>query len=126
MNKEISDKILEKLADLEHKQWAHWAKYMMTKIHDEDSFRRWERQIKTPYFKLSEEEKESDREWARKAISLTLAECQKQKEDFVKKLSERIFNRYKQEAFFHCDACKDEFFHILDNLAKESEMGGGE
>ena len=63
-NKEL----LERLSDLEHKQWVHWTEYMMKSIHDEDKFIRWEKQIKIPYSKLSEEDKEKDRIWARKVL----------------------------------------------------------
>ena len=67
--KEIDNKeFLEKLADLEHQQWVHWTEYMMKSIHDEDKFIRWEKQIKIPYSKLSEEDKEKDRIWARKVL----------------------------------------------------------
>lgn len=51
--------MIEKLADLEHQQWAHWTKYML------DSG-----QIDTPYSALSEKEKDSDREWACKAYEV--------------------------------------------------------
>ena len=37
-----------------------------------DAIVRWQRQIKTPYAELSEKEKDSDREWADKAIALIL------------------------------------------------------
>jgi hypothetical protein len=37
-----------------------------------DAVRRWWKQIDTPYFKLSEKEKESDREWARKVMNIVV------------------------------------------------------
>lgn len=83
--------LLEELAALEHDQWAHWTRYMLkvlevrtdghcascgyTDIVDVDDHAsdcpvgRWERQIETPYALLSEGEKESDREWARKVMA---------------------------------------------------------
>lgn len=75
--------LTEVLADLEHQQWAHWTKYMLKVLHPALPFVydgqkgqseagramiRWMRQIDTPYADLSEEEKESDREWARKVL----------------------------------------------------------
>ena len=60
---------VEKGADLEHKRWAGGQSYLFSKsewtkngylIPKELCFR-WQRQIDTPYSKLSEEEKESDR-----------------------------------------------------------------
>ena len=47
--------IIEKLSDLEHQQWAHWAQSMLDnpKITMDDERReRWERQINTPYGQL--------------------------------------------------------------------------
>lgn len=62
----------EKLAELEHEQWAHWTKYMLENLTDEN-IERWKRQVETPYNELSEEEKMSDREWADKAIDIFVA-----------------------------------------------------
>jgi len=59
----------EKLATLEHKQWAHWTKYMLANLTDEN-ISRWKRQIDTSYDQLSEQEKDSDREWADKVLEL--------------------------------------------------------
>lgn len=63
------NEVLELLASLEHEQWIHWTKYMLENLTDEN-IKRWKRQIKTPYYKLSEEEKESDRKLARKVLAL--------------------------------------------------------
>jgi hypothetical protein len=60
---------LEQLADLEHRQWAHWTKYMLDNLTSEN-IERWKQQIEIPYSELSEKEKESDRRWARKAIEI--------------------------------------------------------
>lgn len=63
------DEYIEELADIEHQRWADWQRW----VHDEsighpdgliipqDLVNRWERQINTPYSKLSEKEKQSDR-----------------------------------------------------------------
>lgn len=67
MNQLKNNDLLEKLAELEHKQWAHWTKYMLDNL-TEENIRRWRKQIETSYSKLSQKEKESDREWARKVI----------------------------------------------------------
>jgi len=69
---------LEQIAALEHEQWAHWTQYMLDELHclvgveieDLDCVQRWRRQIETPYVELSEEEKESDRVWARKVTAM--------------------------------------------------------
>jgi len=70
-------KLLEDLAALEHTQWAHWTEYMLKKLfpglfdgsqceYPNEDVRRWMHQIATPYEFLTEKEKDSDREWARK------------------------------------------------------------
>jgi len=59
----------ELLANLEHRQWAHWTRYMLDNLTDEN-IARWKRQIATPYDQLTEKEKDSDREWADKVIAL--------------------------------------------------------
>jgi hypothetical protein len=71
--------LLEELAAIEHQRWAHWQRY----VHDHgkrqpdgsillpaDLVERWERQINTSYDKLSESEKDSDREQVRKYFPL--------------------------------------------------------
>lgn len=84
----------EQLADLEHQQWAHWTKYMLDTLTIEigaalhgvlapDDYKqaieaitgvnclsRWLRQTTTPYAELTEKEKDSDREWADKALAI--------------------------------------------------------
>lgn len=62
-----TDLLREKLADLEHQQWSHWTRYCLANLTPEN-IERWKRQCETPYSELSEKEKDSDREWADKAI----------------------------------------------------------
>ena len=84
--------LIEKLAALEHEQWAHWTKYMLDYLHrnarcndgfciecgtpdpedhvEECSVGRWMHQIDTAYEQLSEKEKKSDQEWARKVLNI--------------------------------------------------------
>ena len=57
----------ERLSALEHEQWAHWTKYMLDNLTPEN-IARWRKQIDTPYGKLSEKEKDSDRTWAKKVL----------------------------------------------------------
>jgi hypothetical protein len=68
----------ERLAALEHDQWAGWLKYLFEKSTESNDGRveipaslvaRWKRQMKTPYFDLPENEKESDRAEADKVLS---------------------------------------------------------
>jgi hypothetical protein len=74
--------LIEKLADIEHKRWAHWQRYM----HDHSQRQQdgslvvpanlvelWERQINTPYDDLADEEKQSDREQVMQYFPLLMA-----------------------------------------------------
>jgi len=71
------DELIEKLADVQHAIWAHWMTYMFSCgmvrtdgawIMPADKAARWTMQAGTPYAKLTEREKESDRDQARKLI----------------------------------------------------------
>lgn len=71
--------IVEKLADLEHKRWSHWMKYLFSLCEMQEdgsaiipleSVKHWKRQIDTSYADLSEKAKESDRKEARRTIEL--------------------------------------------------------
>jgi hypothetical protein len=65
----VTTPIRERLAALEHEQWAHWTGYLLDHLTPE-SVERWRRQIATPYEELSEPEKQSDREWADRVLEL--------------------------------------------------------
>lgn len=89
MTKEIENKFIEKGSDLEHDRWARWQAYLHSKliIHEsglielpQELYKRWERQIVTPYSELSEEEKESDRKETRNYLPLVY--------DFIKDVSD--------------------------------------
>lgn len=67
-------KVTEQLASIEHERWSHWQMYLheqCTKKNDGSLVipphlvEQWQKQIATPYEKLSEAEKESDREQVR-------------------------------------------------------------
>ena len=65
----VTTPIRERLAALEHEQWAHWTRYLLDHLTPEN-VERWRRQIDTPYEELSEPEKQSDREWADRVLEL--------------------------------------------------------
>lgn len=78
--KSLSTAQFEEFAALQHDIWANWMRYMFTqgytapqtsRFGDVDvwymwtrQYDRWQRQMNTPYEKLSEKEKDSDREIA--------------------------------------------------------------
>ena len=62
--------IIELLAELEHEQWMAWAKNLKdTEALSIERLNRWIHCFK-PYSELSEEMKEHDRVWARKALAI--------------------------------------------------------
>ena len=74
---EIEDMMVETLADLEHDRWSHWQEHLhsLCEKNPDGSLtipakkvERWERQINTKYKDLSEKEKDSDRDEARKTV----------------------------------------------------------
>ena len=79
--KDVVGKIVEELASVEHERWAHWQRYMHNNaIRQPDGsliipaklVEKWERQIETPYEKLSEKEKDSDREQVQKYVPIII------------------------------------------------------
>lgn len=61
--------VIERLAELEYQQWAHWTQHMLDNL-TEENVARWRRQIATPYGELTEREKDADRKWAQKVLDL--------------------------------------------------------
>ena len=68
----------ERLAELEHKQWSHWTKYMLNNL-TEENIKSWRKQIGTLYKNLSEKEKDSDRKWADKVLEIFNESSQEKK-----------------------------------------------
>ena len=69
--RELTDEeIIESLAELEHEQWMKWADTIMqTEKISDVRFARWA-SCMIPYAELTEEMKEFDRVWARKALAI--------------------------------------------------------
>jgi len=65
--------VLETLAALEHEQWVSWSRSLAATEHlSEARVERWQR-LWVPYADLSEQEKEADREWARRVLEILAA-----------------------------------------------------
>jgi hypothetical protein len=62
------DELLEKLAELEHEQWAAWARAVAGEVSPQRRDR-WQTSF-VPYAELTEGAKEEDRLWARKVLDL--------------------------------------------------------
>ena len=67
-----TDYTLEELAALEHEQWSHMVNAFLKLSLEEvgKDVSKWTKQANTSYENLSEEDKEKDRIWARKAFNI--------------------------------------------------------
>lgn len=76
----MEPKKVEILAAIQHEIWAHWMRYLfecggefkdgMYFVIPPENVTRWMKQMRAPYSELSESEKESDRDQARKIIEV--------------------------------------------------------
>lgn len=98
----------EQLAAIEHERWADWQRWMHAQCsqYELDSaalvippalVQRWERQIRTKYEDLSEEEKRSDREQVDRYWPLLVAEFEKLRSDLSAMTSDRDWLRTEFE-----------------------------
>ena len=63
-------KLRERLAELEHEQWIAWSQNIAeTESISPERLERWQ-QLWRPYNKLTEAEKDMDREWADRVIAM--------------------------------------------------------
>ena len=69
------EEMLEVLADVQHEIWSSWMRWLFSQCYyatderlviPDNLVERWQRQMGTPYAKLSEREKDSDRDQAKK------------------------------------------------------------
>jgi ADP-ribose pyrophosphatase len=65
----MNNSLLERLAKLEHEQWAAWTAHFLSN-QDPEKIERWKRQMATAYENLNESEKDADRAWAQKVLAL--------------------------------------------------------
>jgi len=88
---------LERLARLEHEQWSHWTRYMLNNLTDEN-IARWKRQMATDYSALTEKEKDSDREWAKKILEQGQEKppCPSGKETIIEEMQKRADKLQKE------------------------------
>jgi hypothetical protein len=63
----MDERLLERLAELEHEQWMAWSRIVADEVTPERR-QRWEA-MWVPYSQLPEALKEEDRVWARKVLA---------------------------------------------------------
>lgn len=73
MDDSLENRILvDELAELEHKQWMEWSQNLAASEKlSKERIERWKK-LWIPYQELSEQSKEQDRVWARRAIRIFL------------------------------------------------------
>ena len=59
--------LIERLAHVEHEQWTAWSRSVASDVSPE-RLQAWQR-LWIPYEELSDEQKERDRHWARRALA---------------------------------------------------------
>ena len=99
--------LLEKLSLLEHVQWSEWIRYMDKRaIHGETTveftngtWNEWLRKASFHYCDLTEEEKESDRKFAREVLALIKKEAQSKKIDVVKEMDRIEHEEFMDEYY---------------------------
>lgn len=68
------DRLIERLAALEHRQWIHWTKGLAEREDPPDELiKRWEQNWR-PYEDLDEETKDHDRKWAEQVVEILVDE----------------------------------------------------
>lgn len=73
MNKEEIEELLEKLAALEHEQWIAWSQNLtQNELLSYERLERW-KALWIPYEQLTEEQKEQDRTWAAKVMTIFIS-----------------------------------------------------
>ena len=74
VNPDSNKELIEALAEIEHEQWVSWAQDILaTENVNTTRAERWKK-LFIPYANLSEADKELDRKWARKVLSITQRE----------------------------------------------------
>jgi len=97
--------LIEKLSAIEHERWADWQKYVFSKCEvlidgstmiPKWAVEQWTRQIETPYDKLTEAEKDSDRREVNRYFPILRQEIRQAKIEGLK-MAQRIMIEYKEE-----------------------------
>lgn len=121
MIQEILKEFVEKGAELEHTRWANWQKYLFSKcevtpsddlIIPKELVNRWWKQIETPYKKLSEKEKESDRKEVRTYLPLLEKSLKRVEEETLKGIPCQITS-WCDQGYEHDGNCKGHATYTL-------------
>ena len=111
----MKETLKEQLAELEHKQWSHWTKYMLENQRKIMNRIRWKRQMRTPYTELTEEEKDLDRIWADKVLDLF--------EEHLKELQREIKDKFHPAIKINLSGFQ--LHRIIDKIFNKDKSGFG-
>lgn len=125
---------VEILAVLEHEQWAHWMKFLYKQCRQQEDgsliipverVSRWGTLMELDYSELTEKEKESDREWARKIVPTLETIARQTAESLRVEKKEKIGERVLRHEMIGSYA--DEGFNValIEIEAKEAEFFKG-
>ncbi|KKM60261.1 hypothetical protein LCGC14_1543610 [marine sediment metagenome] len=110
----INDDLREKISELEHKQWMHWAKDILKEENiSKEREERWKKDF-ISYKELSEEVKDFDRDWADKVIKIIKTAKYAQ----LKEVKLRGILKKTKDNFVYLDISNDiinGFISILDD-----------
>ena len=128
------ERIIEKLADIEHQRWSDWQGYVHSKcqvgqygaVIPRELFDGWERQIQMPYDELTEREKQSDRDQVMRYWPIILELIAQTRKEVALKTVEEILNKIKEYRCHpdekHCtcmEALKDYIVSTLKSSLNE-------
>lgn len=132
------DKNIERFAAHAHQMWAGWMQYMFKCGHIDgdgrliipaDKVTRWTRQMNTGYYRLPEDEKESDRKEACEILELANGihrelSSVREERDMLRAYADDTFaeiGRLREALAEFAGVTGDELDHWLDGFFKERE-----
>ena len=88
-----SDKLLEAVSSVFHDAWVVWSKELAEKEKlSPERLERWQN-LWVPYDQLDDKDKESDRKWARRVISIVVIVAQQKFDKWARNLEKRLKKR---------------------------------
>jgi hypothetical protein len=122
--KEVDERIIEKLADIEHQRWSGWQSYLHSKCQvcpngdlliPAGYVEHLEKQIKTPYKLLSYQEQESDRAEVMKYIDIIYSEIERLEKEWALSYPTGRENERKQNKLEGARELAEKEFKIMED-----------
>lgn len=120
------EKLIEQLADIEHQRWSDWHNYAR-KNWTLNNIDRWDLQAKTPYSKLSNKEKQSDREQVYRYLPILKQEIEAAEKrgriDTIRKIHKEIDEYLDENGFAYGEAGIDDILSLPSLQVPKNENG---